>query len=123
MTRDTLRRLGVPDDALDTVLDGWSRELAREAVRLAAATLKDTVDNMPQETRTAINATLTALTPELAARRARVSRRTICRAINSGAILAVKGSTGLVILDRDSFAAWARARVPPVPALPALSQH
>ena len=123
MTRDKLRRLGVPPEVLDSAADLWDRELAREAIRLAAATLRETVQDMPGDARAAVHASLMALTPEMAATKAHVTRKTIARAIGKGKIKAVRGSTGLWSLDRDSFEAWRAARMPSFcPACPPLSK-
>jgi len=121
--RATLSRLGVPERCHDDLLDEWHRDLDREAVRLAAATLKDQVDAMPPEARAAVHSSLMALTPELAASQAHVTTKTIRRAVTSGKIMAVRGSTGLLNLDRDSFEKWHAARRPTFcPACPPLSK-
>jgi hypothetical protein len=97
---------------MDAVLDAWTQALMREATRLAGQSLKETVAILPKDAKAAIHATLMALTPEIAARKAGCERKTIDRAITAGKIIAVKGSTGMVILDRRSFDAWALARKP-----------
>jgi hypothetical protein len=120
LTRADLNKLGVPAKYHDAVIDLHNRDVMREAIRYAGQALKDSVAELPQAERTAVRATLMALTPELAAKRAGCSRRTIDRAIEDGFIMAVRGSTGLVNVDRDSFNAWHAARVP---ALPTMSKH
>jgi excisionase family DNA binding protein len=112
MTRDTLHRLGVPECCRDGLLDAWDRDLARESVRLATACLRETVASLPPPAGGALHAALKALTPKQAAWEAGVTRRTIDRAIAAGEIRSVRGSSGLVLLDHESFNAWVRARAP-----------
>ena len=100
------------------LLEDIAADLTREAVGMAARAMRDTVQDMPPEAARAFNAAALALTPEIAARKARCSRRTINRAITDREIRAMKGSTGLWILDRDSFDAWRAARMPVLPTLP-----
>jgi hypothetical protein len=102
----------VRSNQLNEALEDWNRDLIRESVRMGIQAFKDASQSMAQTVVTASNATVFALTPEIAAKKARCSRSTIERAISAGKILAVKGSTGLLSLDRDSFEKWTQARVP-----------
>jgi hypothetical protein len=117
VTREQLHKLGVPDAAIDTVLDAWMREIYDQAAKLTARELQTVVANLPKAQGAAVHAELIALTPESAARKAHCSRRTVDRAIEAGQIRAAKGSTGLVVIDRESFEAWRNSRTPDVSAV------
>lgn len=121
MTREALRRLGVPARSLDGVLDALSqeraREVGRESLRLAVASVQDIITAMPPATRAVAHAHLMGLTPGAAARLAQCSRRTIDRARVKGEIRFTSGVKGLVTIDGESFLAWKRARRPEVPRL------
>lgn len=125
MTREKLRRRGFSDSDIDWIMDEWTKSLSRESVRLSALTLKDIVEDLApaqrSEINTSVHVSLAALTIDIAAKRARCARRTISRAIGSGEILAVKGTTGLVYLDRESFDKWMAARTPTLPTMSHLS--
>jgi hypothetical protein len=69
---------------------------------------------MRPETGRLLHEEMTTLAPELCARKAHCSRRTIDRAIESGALLSAKGSSGLICVDRESFDEWNAARTPKV---------
>jgi hypothetical protein len=112
MTREKLRRYGVPESTVDALLAELTQDIDRESMRLAAQTLKELQAGMPKDARAAVYTSLMALTPDIAARKAECSRRTVSRAIESGELRAAKGSTGMVLIERASFDVWFRARTP-----------
>jgi len=82
-----------------------------EAVRL----LQLVVSQLPAPQARRINAAVAGmelLTPKDCARLAGCARRTVDRAIHTGALRAAHGITGLVTVNRSDFDAWDRARRP-----------
>ena len=117
MTYQDLRTLGVPAAIAHAVLELNTRDVEDRAVELTKRHLRGIADGID----TKLGATMSeTLTPEQCATKGRCSRRTIMRAIQAGQIVAVPGMTGLWQVNRASFAAWQRARMPVPPALPAL---
>jgi hypothetical protein len=94
-----------PDQALRT-------RIACLVAEETAVQMRDARAAMPPKDASSLDAAMMTLTPEVCARSARCSRRTIDNAIKARAILAAKGSTGLVAVDRASFNAWNAARTP-----------
>ena len=115
MTRADLIQLGMPEEFADTALKVWLRELATKSATVAAAMIQAATDAMPaQEAKrvgTAV-AGMALLRPEDCARLAVCTRRTVDRAIASGALKASKGLTGIVVVARSDFDAWSQARRP-----------
>jgi hypothetical protein len=110
--RQELLVRGVPEHALGPVLAYLERKSVDRARSLLAAALETALElslaACPERSDVPI-----PLSPEMAAKRAAVSRRTIARAIARGQLLTSKGATGLISIDRASFEKWRFQRRPP----------
>ena len=122
MTRTDLIQLGMPEEFADTALKVWLRELSVKSASVAAAMIQAATNAMPAQdgkrVETAI-AGMALLRPEDCARLAVCTRRTVDRAIASGALKANKGLTGIVVVARPDFDAWSQGRRP----LPGMSKN
>ena len=112
MTHDTLKKIGVPDRWHHEILAAHNKSVLNAACVMSAHMQKNAVDQLAGEQRSAMGALFAALSPEMAARQAKCARVTVRRAIAAGEIKAIQGSTGLWLLDPESFKTWREARSP-----------